>query len=73
MHGEEASQGLGELPVVGVDEVPPGRGHAPEAADRPGREAREDLDNEVIGEAGRRAPPSLGPPPLHHLEDTTSS
>jgi hypothetical protein len=70
MLSEEARQGLGKLLTVdGVrDEVPPGCGHALEAADRSGREAREDLDYKVIGQSVRRAPPSLRPPPLQHLK-----
>ena len=66
MHGKDAGQGLGEFSVVSRDEVSPGRGHALEAADRSGWEAAEDLDDKVIGEAGRRGPPSLGPPLLYH-------
>ena len=67
---EEASQGLGKLRTVHRvrDEVPPCCGHALEAADRSGREAREDLNDEVIGEVGRWAPPSLGPSPLNRPE-----
>ena len=56
MPSEEAGQGLRKLRAVdGMrDEVPPGRGHALEAADKFGGEASEDLDNEVIGQAARR-------------------
>lgn len=66
MHGKDAGQGLGELPVVDRDEVSPGRGHTLEATDRSGWEATEDLDDKIICEAGRRGPPSLGPLPLCH-------
>lgn len=67
---EEAGQGLGKLhPVDGVrEEVPPCGGHALEAADRSGREAREDFNDEIIGEVSHRGPPSLGPSPLNHPE-----
>lgn len=51
---------------MGGDEVSPCRGHTLEATDWSGGEAREDLDDEVIGDAGRRAPPPLGPCPLHN-------
>ena len=55
---EEAGQGLGELLAVVrvVDEAQPVVGDALEAAERFGRDAREDLHEEVVGEPlGRRA------------------
>jgi hypothetical protein len=50
---EEAGERLGEpLAVVGVvDEAQPVVGDALEAADRFGGDAREDLDEEVVGES----------------------
>jgi hypothetical protein len=53
---EEAGQGFGELTAVlrlGY-EVAPGPGDALAAADGPEGEAGEDLDDEVVGEAGGR-------------------
>ena len=41
------------------DEVAPGPGDALEAAQRLGRQPREDLDDQIVGEVGRRAPAPL--------------
>jgi hypothetical protein len=51
-HVEEADESLGELlAVVGVgDDASPRLAHALAADDGLGREAREDLDDEVVGE-----------------------
>ena len=53
---EEAGEGLREPGAVGGvgDEAMPAPGHALEAAERPGRQTREDVDGEVVREVGRR-------------------
>lgn len=53
---KEAGEGLGEpVAVVGVgDEAAPVRGDALAAAERLDGQPREDLHDEVVGEAGRR-------------------
>lgn len=56
---EEALQGLGQLLAVeGIgDEVAPGLGHALGPAEVLDGHAREDLHQDVVVEAGHRAPP----------------
>lgn len=60
--GDEAGERVGELlAVVAVgDEAAPAPGDALEAADGFGRETREDLHDEVVGELGRRIPRRTG-------------
>lgn len=64
---EESGQGLGRfLAQVGVGaEGEPGSGDALEAAQRPVGHPREDLDGEVIGEAGHAL--LLPRPPRHPI------
>ncbi len=59
---EEAGQRLRQLLAVLTvgDEVAPGPADALEAAHGADGEAAEDLDDEVVGEAGRRVPPPHG-------------
>jgi hypothetical protein len=51
---EEAGEGLGEPGAVGGvgDEGAPGTGDALAPAERAGRQPREDLDDQVVGEMG---------------------
>lgn len=66
---EHAGEGLGEPPaVVGVgDEGAPVPGDALEVAERLDWEPCQDLNDEVVGEAVRRAAHLLLPGPLRHL------
>ena len=66
---EEARDGLREpAAVVGVgDEVAPGRGDALAAAQRLDGQPRQDIDDEVVGQAGRRRVGNLLPGRLRHL------
>lgn len=68
---EEAGDGLEKPPaVVGVgDEIAPVRGDALAAAQRLYGQPREDIDDEVIGEAGRRRVRHLLPGLLHRSRD----
>jgi hypothetical protein len=52
---EEAGEGLGHHPAVAgvADEVAPVPGDAPEAVERPGRQPRQDVQDEVVVEPGR--------------------
>jgi len=66
---EEAGEGLGEPPtVVGVaDEVAPVGGDALAPAQRLDGQPRQDIDDEVVGQAGRRRVGNLLPGRLRHL------
>lgn len=53
---EETLQGPGDLPEAVGDEAEPSFGDALESGEGLDGEAREDLQEEVVGEAGHRAP-----------------
>ena len=53
---EETLQGRGDLPEAVGDEAGPGFGDTLESGEGLDGEAREDLQEEIVGEAGHRAP-----------------